>query len=171
MATHSSILAWEIPWTEAPRRLQSMGLGRVRYDWATELNWTEYKELYNELCILISLFLKSIYVFVYMSYLFLVAWVFVAASRLSLAAESGRCSLLWCAGFSRQWLLLLQSTGSRHVGFRSCSTWAQWLRHMDLIALWNVGSSRVRDWTFVPWIIKQILIHYAIRKCLLFAFL
>ena len=25
MATHSSILAWEIPWTEEPRRLQSMG--------------------------------------------------------------------------------------------------------------------------------------------------
>ena len=26
MATHSSILAWEIPWTEEPGRLQSMGL-------------------------------------------------------------------------------------------------------------------------------------------------
>ena len=25
MATHSSVLAWEIPWTEEPRRLQSMG--------------------------------------------------------------------------------------------------------------------------------------------------
>ena len=32
MATHPSILAWEIPWTEAPSRLQSMGLGRVRHD-------------------------------------------------------------------------------------------------------------------------------------------
>ena len=32
MATHSSILAWEIPWTEDPRRLQSMGSGRVRND-------------------------------------------------------------------------------------------------------------------------------------------
>ena len=30
MATHSSILAWEIPWTEKPGRLQSMGLQRVR---------------------------------------------------------------------------------------------------------------------------------------------
>ena len=29
MATHSSILAWEIPWTEEPGRLQSMGLQRV----------------------------------------------------------------------------------------------------------------------------------------------
>ena len=31
-ATHSSILAWRIPWTEKPGRLQSMGLQRVRHD-------------------------------------------------------------------------------------------------------------------------------------------
>ena len=35
MATHSSILAWKIPWTEEPGRLQSMqGSQRVRHDWA-----------------------------------------------------------------------------------------------------------------------------------------
>ena len=33
-AAHSSILAWRIPWTEEPGRLQSMGSQRVRYDWA-----------------------------------------------------------------------------------------------------------------------------------------
>ena len=32
MVTHSSILAWKIPWTEEPGRLQSMGSQRVRYD-------------------------------------------------------------------------------------------------------------------------------------------
>ena len=32
MATHSSILAWKIPWTEEPGRLQSMGSQRVRLD-------------------------------------------------------------------------------------------------------------------------------------------
>ena len=32
MATHSSTLAWKIPWMEAPGRLQSMGLQRVGYD-------------------------------------------------------------------------------------------------------------------------------------------
>ena len=32
MATHSSILAWGIPWTEEPGRLQSMGLQRVGHD-------------------------------------------------------------------------------------------------------------------------------------------
>ena len=31
MATHSSILAWGIPWTEKPGELQSMGLQRVRH--------------------------------------------------------------------------------------------------------------------------------------------
>ena len=32
MATHSSILAWRIPWTEQPGRLQSMGSQRVGHD-------------------------------------------------------------------------------------------------------------------------------------------
>ena len=32
MATHSSILAWRIPWTEEPGGLQSMGSQRVRHD-------------------------------------------------------------------------------------------------------------------------------------------
>ena len=32
MATHSSILAWKIPWVEEPGRLHSMGLQRVRHD-------------------------------------------------------------------------------------------------------------------------------------------
>ena len=35
-ATHSSVLVWEIPWTEEPGRLQSMGSQRVRHDWATQ---------------------------------------------------------------------------------------------------------------------------------------
>ena len=34
IATYSSILAWKIPWTEEPDRLQSMGWQRVRHDWA-----------------------------------------------------------------------------------------------------------------------------------------
>ena len=35
IATHSSILAWRIPWMEEPGGLQSMGPQRVRHDWAT----------------------------------------------------------------------------------------------------------------------------------------
>ena len=38
MATHSSILAWRIPWTEDLGKLQSMGSQRVRQDWVTNTN-------------------------------------------------------------------------------------------------------------------------------------
>ena len=38
MAPHSSTLAWKIPWTEEPGRLQSLGSRRVRHDWATSLS-------------------------------------------------------------------------------------------------------------------------------------
>ena len=49
MATHSSILAWRIPWTEEPGGLQSMGLQRVGHDWETntwhffQINYTPIK--------------------------------------------------------------------------------------------------------------------------------
>ena len=42
-------------------------------------------------------------------------WVFVAVRGLSLIAVSGGYSSLWCAGFSLQRLLLLQSMGSSHA--------------------------------------------------------
>ena len=38
MATHSSTLAWKIPWAKEPGRLKSMGLLRVRHDRATSLS-------------------------------------------------------------------------------------------------------------------------------------
>ena len=38
MAIHSSTIAWKIPWTEEPGRLQSMGSQRVGHDWATSLS-------------------------------------------------------------------------------------------------------------------------------------
>ena len=40
MAIHSSILAWRIPWTEKPSRLQSIGSQRVGHDWATSPSCT-----------------------------------------------------------------------------------------------------------------------------------
>ena len=38
MATHSSILAWRIPWTEDPGGIQFMGSQRVGHDWVTSLS-------------------------------------------------------------------------------------------------------------------------------------
>ena len=46
MAIHSSILAWEIPWTEEPDMLQSMGSQRVGHDWATSLHFEYTNNVY-----------------------------------------------------------------------------------------------------------------------------
>ena len=52
MATHFSTLAWKIPWTEEPRRLQSMGSQRVGHDWATTLTYFTYtKGILLNLCL------------------------------------------------------------------------------------------------------------------------
>ena len=56
---------------------------------------------------------------------FWLRWVFIAVRGLSLVVASGDYSSLWCTEFSWWWLLLLQSTGSRHASFSSCSTQAQ----------------------------------------------
>ena len=51
MATHSSIPAWRIPWTEEPGRLQFMGSQRVEHDWVTNIPhgvyywWAEFHSL------------------------------------------------------------------------------------------------------------------------------
>ena len=44
MAPHSSTIAWKIPWTEEPGRLQSMGSQRVGHDWATPLSYNKYMQ-------------------------------------------------------------------------------------------------------------------------------
>ena len=59
MATHSSILAWRIPWTEEPGGILSMGLQRIRHDWATntftfiyiEVRVQETPKIYKKGCI------------------------------------------------------------------------------------------------------------------------
>ena len=45
MATHSSILAWRISWTEDPGGLQSMGLQRVGHNWVTNTVERQREEL------------------------------------------------------------------------------------------------------------------------------
>ena len=48
MATHSSILAWKIPWMEEPGGLQSTGSQRVRHDWTTKSqhNWSDVASIH-----------------------------------------------------------------------------------------------------------------------------
>ena len=48
MATHSSILAWKIPWTEEPSGLQSMELQRVRHDLVTNTHTYNHNQTGNK---------------------------------------------------------------------------------------------------------------------------
>ena len=55
MATHSSILAWRIPWTKEPGGMQSIGSKRVWHDWATEHTHTMCKiYMYLLVCCMLS---------------------------------------------------------------------------------------------------------------------
>ena len=49
MATHSSILAWRIPWTEETSGLQSMGSQRVGHNWLTNTFTSRYTKVANYL--------------------------------------------------------------------------------------------------------------------------
>ena len=110
---------------------------------------------------------------IYFMYLFLTALGLRCCARaFSSCSERGLLSVAVCS-FSLWWLLLLQSTGSRHMGFSSCGSWAlerrlsscslraQQLCRTGLVAPLHVGSSRTRDRTRVPCIGRWILNHCA----------
>ena len=106
---------------------------------------------------------KFIYLFMAALGLCCCAWVF------SSCGERGLHSLLWRAGFSLQWLLLLRSTGSRRAGFSSCGTPALERRLRScgargLVAPRHVGSSWTRARTRLPCIGRRILNHCATRE-------
>ena len=127
---------------------------------------------------ILFIYLFLIYLFIYLW----LHWVFIALHQLSLVAASGDSSALRCAGFSLRWLLLLQTTGSRHPGFSSCGTRAQqlWLMGsrvhaqqlwcIGLVAPRHVGSSRTRVQTHVPYIGRWILNHYTTREVPIYFF-
>ena len=49
MATHSSVLAWRIPWTEEPGWLQSVGSQRVECHWTTKYSTAQFQEISKEI--------------------------------------------------------------------------------------------------------------------------
>ena len=103
-----------------------------------------------------------IHLFIYYLFIFGCVGSLVLRAVFSLVLASGGCSSLRCTGFSLQWLLLLQSTGSRCVGSSSCGTRSQQLClvgsraqvqqlwHTGLAAPRHVGSFRTRARTRVP---------------------
>ena len=54
MATHSSILAWKIPWTEEPGGLQSIGSQRVGHDWSDLAIMHDHSHPFGSFCLLLS---------------------------------------------------------------------------------------------------------------------
>ena len=54
MATHSNILAWEIPWTEEPGGLQSLGSQKVGHDWVTNTHTWELERIKTGLYCLLA---------------------------------------------------------------------------------------------------------------------
>ena len=95
VATHSSILAWRIPWTEEPGGLQSMGSQRIRYDWVTN---TSLQNLYVFLWFTDLWFLVDNLCDEKISIYFWLCRIFVAACGLSLVVASGGYSLVAVRG-------------------------------------------------------------------------
>ena len=67
MATHFSILAWRIPWTEEPGGLQSIGLQRVGHHWVTKYSTCMYVCVCVCVCAVTSILYIYIYIYIYTS--------------------------------------------------------------------------------------------------------
>ena len=63
MAIHSSTIAWKIPWTEEPGRLQSMGSQRAGHDWATSQRFINWIDLFKKQFIVSSILLRFLLVY------------------------------------------------------------------------------------------------------------
>ena len=83
MSTHSNILALRIPWTEEPGGLQSMGLQRVRYEWATNTLNFEFLNFEFEFLtfILQRRIVKTMYCHISHKY-FRQAWKFIHSTKI-----------------------------------------------------------------------------------------
>ena len=135
MATHSSIPARKMPWTEEPGRVQSMGSQRVRHDWATSLSFYPALHLLASNLNLIShspgtLLHKSLFYifFIKMNWVLLHLWLkicetfFLYFQPLSLhwfnlslktsppVKNTLFCNnTLYCSSFSKEWYSFLVS--------------------------------------------------------------
>ena len=136
MAPNSSTLAWKIPWTGEPGRLQSMGLRRVGHDWTTLLSlftfmhWRRKWQPTLVSCLENPRERGAWWAAVYrvaqsrtrLKWLSIAILSIFGGSGSSLVAASGSYSSLWCRSFSLWWLFLWQSPASIIVAHGlSCS--------------------------------------------------
>ena len=173
MATHSTVLAWEIPWTKEPGRLQSMGL-QVRHDLVIKpppsscLNTHTYsQEAKKQGCEKLSLWVR-LPVFETQLYSLLSVlleqfidplWV-LFSSFVKWACESGKIGLAHvCCGnqlmWKSQWLnstndyfLFMLNTKHRLVGVSAVCGYkcSGWWRHLKTVMLKNVASEMTTEW-------------------------
>ena len=129
MAPHSSVLSWKIPWTEGTSRLQSMGLQRLRHDWATEHSndWGGLSFQVLDSCIA-----RHIYVFFrfssHISYYGMLRRVpCVMQCVLDDFMKSSVCMLIWTSSFLPA--LLLSSLGTVSFFLGTISLWG----HFSLV--------------------------------------
>ena len=120
MATHPSLLAWRIPWTEEPGGLQSMGLQRARHDIMSK----EQQQLRMVRMALASVAAGSIDSSLFLGFFFcpsalvlLIYWVnsHLFANSLSLPSEDGGHAVAW-AGPSRSCCQLWRIPGTGEPG-------------------------------------------------------
>ena len=140
MATHSSILAWRIPWTEEPGGLQSRVSQRAGHNWAHTHNFLNDASL-----MVVSIFIS------------LVTYDF------KLLFYKKKYIYLGCSGSS---LCGLLTSVASHCGAQALCTEAQKLQYAESPASKHVESSQTRDWTCVPWIGRRILNHWTTRDVL-----
>ena len=86
MATHSSILAWEMPWTEEPGRMHFMGLQRVRHDWAT--NTFTHTYIYYVLYLYTHICMYYIYICTCVLYLQMYIYVYIINTYIHFVKEN-----------------------------------------------------------------------------------
>ena len=114
MATQSSTLAWKIPWTEEPGRLQFMGSQRVRRDWATD--FTFFLSFFLENCWCHYSFRSLVFLAVLDRLCFLDAPL-IATSR---GHSPCLCLAHYCGGLS---CFVSKGLSSQSCGFSSGHVW------------------------------------------------
>ena len=76
MTTHSSILAWEVQWTEEPGGLQSLGSQRVGHDWVTEHVCQAWcRTIYKGQCSALMLVMLGVLLFLTLERERMISWI------------------------------------------------------------------------------------------------
>ena len=116
----------------------------------------------------VSSWLATLYLIFLFLFFFLAALGLVCCTWAFSGCGERQLLFVRCAAFSLQWLLLLQSTASRHVGCSSCGLWALEGSSVvvvhGLFAPRHVESSQTRARTRVPCIGRRILNHCVTKE-------